>query len=63
MQSGMLTSREAAELLRLKPETIQAYVRTGKLRAVKVGRAYLLRREEVERFLESPPSPERAPAG
>jgi excisionase family DNA binding protein len=63
MQSGMLTSREAAELLRLKPETIQAYVRTGKLRAVKVGRAYLLRQEAIERFLESPPSPEQAPAG
>jgi len=59
----MLTSKEAADLLRLSPQTIVDYVRRGKLPAVKVGRSWLLRREDVERFLESPSPPEQAPAG
>jgi excisionase family DNA binding protein len=63
MNTPMLTSKEAADLLRLSPQTIVDYVRRGKLPAVKVGRSWLLRREDVERLLESPPAPEQAPAG
>jgi excisionase family DNA binding protein len=63
MHTPMLTSKEAADLLRLSPQTIVDYVRRGKLPAVKVGRSWLLRREDVERFLESPSPPEQAPAG
>ena len=63
MQTPMLTSKEAADLLRLSQQTVVDYIRRGKLPAVKVGRSWLLRREDVERLLEIPPAPEQAPAG
>lgn len=57
----MLTAREAADLLRLSPQTIALYIKQRKLPAVKVGRAWLIRRDEVERILEGPPGAEPSP--
>ena len=50
--SDLLTVIEAAEALRVHPETVQKEIRRGKLQAVKVGRAYRIRRESIEHYLE-----------
>jgi excisionase family DNA binding protein len=39
-----LTTRQAAKLLHLQPETISRYIRSGKLPASLVGRKFLIRR-------------------
>lgn len=49
--TSYLTTQEAAKILRLKPSTIQKYVRDGVLKANKVGRQYLIDRVELERFM------------
>jgi excisionase family DNA binding protein len=57
----MLTAREAADLLRVSPQTIASYIKQQKLPAVKVGRSWLIRRAEVERILAGPPGAEQSP--
>jgi molybdopterin-binding protein len=46
-----LTSREAAALLRLTVKRVQGLARSGRLPAVRVGRKWLFRREELEHLL------------
>ena len=47
-----LTIKEAADLARLAPPTIRLYIRKGGLRAHKVGRRVIIKREELIAFLE-----------
>lgn len=47
----MLTSKEVAELLGLKPYTIREYVRRGILKGVKYGRGWHFTTDEVKRFI------------
>jgi excisionase family DNA binding protein len=51
-ESLVVNVREAARLLSLSPWTIRLYLRTGKLRAVKIGRRILLERSELRRIIE-----------
>lgn len=44
---------ELAELFRVKPRTIRDWRRRGKLRAVRVGRSLLFRRDDVERLIKN----------
>jgi excisionase family DNA binding protein len=53
----MLTAREAARLLRLKPETLAMKARNGDIPSVKIGRTWLFRKDTIERMLEGAPSP------
>ena len=48
----LLTIHETAALLKLSPVTIRRYVASGRLPAVKVGRAVRIRNESVEGLLE-----------
>lgn len=48
----LLTIQETAALLKLSPVTIRRYVASGRLPAVKVGRAVRIRKEAVEGLLE-----------
>jgi excisionase family DNA binding protein len=57
----MLTAREVAELLRMKPETLAMKARNGDIPGVKIGRAWLFRRDAIERLLVGPPAPEPSP--
>jgi excisionase family DNA binding protein len=62
-QADMLTSREVAQMLRMKPETLAMKARIGEIPGVKIGRAWLFRRETIERLLGgTPPAPEPSPA-
>jgi excisionase family DNA binding protein len=48
----LLTVQETAKLLKLSPITIRRYIGSGRLPAVRIGRAIRVRREAVEELLE-----------
>ena len=50
--SEFLTVNEIAKKLRLHPATIAKYVREGKILALKFGRVWRIREEELTKFLE-----------
>lgn len=45
--------REVAEFLGLHPKTVCAYIREGKIRAIRCGRCYRIRRAWVDEFLDA----------
>lgn len=45
----LITAEEAAEILKVTPQTIRAYINKGKLPAAKIGRGYLI---EVDDLLD-----------
>lgn len=47
----LLTVNETAQLLRVAPLTVRRYVASGRLAAVKVGKAVRIRKEALERFV------------
>ncbi len=48
MEQELLTVEAAAETLKLHPKTVLRFIREGKLKATKVGRAFRIPRREVE---------------
>ena len=50
-----LNVEEAADLARVATSTIRAYIRKGKLKAEKVGRRVIIKRTDLERFVEAHP--------
>lgn len=48
----MLTVPEAAHRARRDPETIRRWIRSGKLRAHKVGTQHVIEEEDLERVLD-----------
>ncbi|UQZ89756.1 DNA-binding protein [Deltaproteobacteria bacterium Smac51] len=46
------TVREVAEFLQLKPTTIVSWIKNGKIKAVKVGHAWRIKRREIFRILD-----------
>ena len=49
----LLTAGEVADLLRVSTMTVYRLIRTGELVAVRVGRNYRVRREDLDAFLEA----------
>lgn len=47
----------AAELLSISPWTVRAYIRTGKLKPVRIGRRVLLAEAELERLITAGQDP------
>lgn len=47
----LLTSRAAADLLRLHPDTVKRLARTGELACVRIGRALRFTPEDLEAFV------------
>jgi excisionase family DNA binding protein len=47
----LLNIQAAAEMLSLSPWTVRAYIRSGKIRAVRIGRRVLLESEELRRLV------------
>lgn len=56
-----LSAQETAELLHLNVKRIQSLARLGRLPAVRVGRKWLFRREEIERLLRGASAPAPQP--
>ncbi len=48
---------EAAGLLRISKWTVRAYIRDGKLRAIRLGRRVLIEESELERLIASGKAP------
>lgn len=49
----LFTVRDAAQILSISPWTVRAYVRSGKLRPVRVGRLVRLDEQELEQFISA----------
>jgi excisionase family DNA binding protein len=52
------TTAEAANLLRIKPESVVKKIRRGQLSAVKTGKLWLIRKDLIDAMLQ-----QRAPQG
>ena len=52
MQSKYMTVPEVSEYLRTPIATIRLYIREGRLHAVKIGRKYLLEKENVDKDIQ-----------
>ncbi len=48
----LLTPEDAAKALVVKSETLRGWLRTGKLKGVKVGRLWRVRESDLEAFLK-----------
>src|SRR4030095_5295881 len=51
-----LNAHEAADLLHMNVKRVQSLARAGKLPAVRIGRRWLFRSDEIERLLGAPPA-------
>jgi excisionase family DNA binding protein len=51
----LLSLREAAEILRMNPRTLRAYVRRGEIEGRVIGGKYRFRRIDLDRFFEDAP--------
>jgi len=54
-QNPYLTIKEAAQLSRLASSTIRLYIRQRKLSALREGRRVIIKRKDLEMFLEANP--------
>jgi len=50
--SPLLDLKEAGRLLSISPWTVRAYIKTGKINPVRLGRRVLLEESELERFVQ-----------
>jgi acetyl-CoA synthetase len=48
----VLTAEEAAQVLRVHTQTIKRWLADGKLKGIKIGRAWRVSRAEITRILE-----------
>jgi excisionase family DNA binding protein len=48
----LLTPEDAAKALLVKSDTLRGWLRTGKLKGVKVGRLWRVRESDLEAFLQ-----------
>lgn len=60
---GYLTLKEAAALAGLSPITLRVQIRNGRLKAVKVGRDWLVTRDEMRAYMKrvAARSPQESP--
>ncbi|HEX2026047.1 MAG TPA: helix-turn-helix domain-containing protein [Actinomycetota bacterium] len=52
-EARFITVNEVAQLLRVSKMTVYRLIRQGDLPAVRIGRGYRLREEDVHRYLDS----------
>ncbi len=48
----LLTTEQVAGILQVHPFTVLKYIKTGKIKAIKLGRVWRIRESDVEGFLE-----------
>jgi excisionase family DNA binding protein len=48
----LFTAEQVAALLQLSPKTIKDWLRAGKLPGYKIGRAWRVRQEDLEAFIQ-----------
>jgi excisionase family DNA binding protein len=50
-RATFLTPQEVADLLRVSSMTVYRLIKAGELRAVRVGKAYRIREDDIDRYL------------
>lgn len=54
-EDPLLTTSEIADWLKVRVQSVARWCRVGKLKAIRAGREYRVRRSEVERFIQYEP--------
>src|SRR5690606_5639900 len=52
-EGKLLTPAQVAERLQMEPETVQGWLRTGRLKGVKIGRYWRISPEALREFIEA----------
>lgn len=52
------TADEAAKILKMGKSTLYTYIRSGQIKAVKIGRKYRIMESEIQRLLQLPANDE-----
>lgn len=52
-ESRFLTVQEVADLMRVSSMTVYRLIKSGDLRAVRVGRSFRVRQEDIDGYLET----------
>lgn len=52
MRKALLTTDQVSKILQIHPFTVLKYIKSGKLKAIKLGRVWRIREEAVDKFLE-----------
>lgn len=55
MSSSFLTAEQAAERLGLHPKTVRRFIREGRLKATRIGKAYRILESDLAAFAGGPP--------
>lgn len=53
MEKDFYNLQEIAELLNMNLQTIRKYVRAGELKASKIGKQYIITKENLKAFIDS----------
>ena len=61
MSSSFLTVEQAAERLRLHPKTVRRFIREGRLKATRIGKAYRILASDLAEFAGGPAAAGIAP--
>lgn len=56
---GVVSTQRAAELTGLHVETIREYLRAGRIRAIRIGRVYVIDERDLRAFMAKPRRPGR----
>jgi excisionase family DNA binding protein len=59
---NLLSTTEAAALLRVTPETVVLLAKAGKIDAFKIGRIWRIRRDSLEAYLDSTSTQSQKPS-
>jgi len=51
MEMTFLTPQEVADLLKLEVGTVYGYIRSGKLRAVRIGNRFRVEKDDLDAFI------------
>ena len=52
MDEKIYTTEQVAKILQIHPLTVLNYIKSGKIKAVKLGRVYRIRESALQNFLE-----------
>ena len=53
MEDKIYTTEQVAQLLQIHPLTVLKYIKSGKLKGIKLGRVYRIRESALQEFLEN----------
>ncbi len=54
MIQGLVTVGKAAEMIGVSPRRVRALIQAGRIRAIRLGRCWYMRREDVLAFMAKP---------